>query len=119
VAHKLIPAAEAKEIIAHVTKPETRRWISYDPAAVLRQLTVPVLALNGSLDHQVPSKPNLAAIREALRDNRDATVMELPRLNHMFTTARTGTEWEYVMIEESFAPSALKIIGDWVVEHAK
>jgi hypothetical protein len=67
----------------------------------------------------VPSKPNLAAIREALRDNRDATVIELPGINHMFTTARTGSEWEYVMIEESFAPSALKIIGDWVVDHAK
>ena len=87
--------------------------------AVLRRLTVPVLALNGSLDHQVISKPNLAAIREALRDNRDATVMELPGINHMFTTARTGSEWEYVMIEESFAPAALKIIGDWVVDRAK
>jgi hypothetical protein len=45
--------------------------------------------------------------------------MELPGINHMFTTARTGSEWEYVMIEESFAPAALKIIGDWVVDQVK
>jgi dienelactone hydrolase len=118
VAHKQMPPAEANMIIAHVTDPESRRFTSYDPGAVIHQLTVPVLALNGSLDHQVPAKPHLAAIREALRDNRDATVMELPGLNHMFTTARTGREWEYPMIEESFAPSALKIIGDWVVAHS-
>jgi uncharacterized protein len=118
VAHKQMPPQEANMIIANVTNPESRRFMSDDPGTVLRQLKVPVLALNGSLDHQVPAKPHLAAIREALRDNRDATVMELPGLNHMFTTAKTGTEWEYPMIEESFAPAALKIIGDWVVEHA-
>jgi dienelactone hydrolase len=119
VAHKLISAAEANAITTRITSPEARASMQYDGGAVLRRLTVPVLALNGSLDHQVIAKPNLAALREAFSGNRDATVLELPGLNHMFTTARTGSEWEYVMIEESFAPAALKIIGDWVVDHTR
>jgi hypothetical protein len=45
-------------------------------------------------------------------------VLELPRLNHMFQTAVTGAPSEYGEIQETLAPSALKIICDWVVAHA-
>ena len=98
--------------------PWFRYFLSYDPQPALRRLTVPVLALNGSLDLQVPPRPNLAAIDAALRagGNRDFRTVELPGLNHLFQTARTGTLAEYGQIEETFAPAALEAVASWIVQ---
>jgi hypothetical protein len=37
-------------------------------------------------------------------------------LNHMLQTSTTGSPNEYDVIEETFAPSAPEIIGDWILE---
>ena len=39
-------------------------------------------------------------------------------LNHLFQDAKTGAPGEYGEIEETLAPSALKMIVDWVVAHS-
>jgi len=92
-----------------------RFFYSYEPAPTLARLRMPVLAINGSLDLQVPPRENLAAIRTALAGDKDATVVELPRLNHLFQTAKTGAPSEYSVIEETMAPLALKTISDWII----
>ena len=104
--------------ISSLISPWFRWFMRYDPAAALRATRVPVLALNGSLDLQVPADENLAAIEAALRagGNRDVTVEKLPGLNHLFQTARTGAPSEYAEIEETFSPAALQKIGDWIVQ---
>ena len=83
-------------------------------APTLARLTVPVLALNGSLDVQVPARENLAAAREALKENPKATVMELAGMNHLLQDAKTGAPSEYNDIDETMSPTALKIITDWL-----
>ena len=100
-----------------VNSPWFRYWLTYDPAATLRQVKVPVLALNGSLDLQVDPKQNLPAIEKALKDggNKDVTVQELPGLNHLFQTATTGSPTEYANIEETMSPLAMKTVSDWIV----
>lgn len=104
--------AQARQI----TRPWARTLLSYDPAPALRTLQMPVLALNGAKDVQVPPDQSLPAIRKALAGNRDATVVELPGLNHMFQTAGTGGLSEYAAIEESLAPSMLNLVSDWIVQ---
>ncbi|HEY0151556.1 MAG TPA: alpha/beta fold hydrolase [Longimicrobium sp.] len=98
--------------------PWFRYFLGYDPRPALRRLTVPTLALNGSLDVQVPPKENLAAIDSALRaaGNRDYRVQELPGLNHLFQTARTGSPSEYATIEETMSPAALEAVASWIVQ---
>ena len=44
----------------------TRFLFHYDPAINLRKIHVPVLALGGTLDRQIPSDENLPAIKAAL-----------------------------------------------------
>ncbi len=114
VAENLLPADAADATVRQVTTPWFRQALSYDPVPTLRKLKTPVLVLNGALDLQVPSHENLALMREALKDNKDATVIELPNLNHMFQTAKTGSPAEYSQIEETISPVALKVITDWV-----
>jgi uncharacterized protein len=94
--------------------PWMRYFLRYDPSAVLSRVRVPVLALNGTLDKQVPSADNLPAIRAALAGNRDVTIRELPGLNHFFQHARTGALTEYDTIAETFSPEAMGIVGEWI-----
>jgi pimeloyl-ACP methyl ester carboxylesterase len=106
--------AAAEAAVGPVSSDWFRFFFNYDPAPTLARVRVPILAINGSLDLQVPAKPDLAAIKAATRGNRDVTAVELPGLNHLFQTATTGSPSEYQSIEETLAPDALKVLGDWI-----
>lgn len=101
-----------------VTTPWFRSLILEDPRVYLKQLKMPVLALLTEKDFQVSAKVNDPIIRDMLKEagNKDFHVETLAGLNHLFQTADKGTMDEYAKIEETFAPSALKIIGDWISE---
>ena len=101
-----------------LNSPWFRYYLNYDPGTVLMKITCPVLAVNGEKDMQVPPGENLEAIKRALKGggNKHFTVKELPHLNHLFQTAETGNISEYGKIEETLSPSALQIIGDWILE---
>jgi pimeloyl-ACP methyl ester carboxylesterase len=96
-------------------------FLSHDPGPVLRKVKVPVLAVTGELDLQAPPEQNLPKIEEALArgGNPKYTTVELPGLNHMFQTAKTGLVQEYGRIEETFAPSALETVSGWIADVAK
>jgi pimeloyl-ACP methyl ester carboxylesterase len=106
--------AVGDQAIAMMASDWYRYLLRYDPAPALRQLRIPVLAVNGSLDLQVPAKENLPAIRAALKNNRDATIVELPGLNHLFQPATTGAVGEYRDIETTIAPAALDTMTEWI-----
>ncbi len=105
--------------VKQVLSPWFRYFVSYDPRPALRKLKQPVLAINGSKDVQVAPKENLAAIEAALKagGNKDYVVKELPGLNHLFQTANTGGISEYAKNEETISPSALQVMGDWILAH--
>jgi pimeloyl-ACP methyl ester carboxylesterase len=104
---------------ALLRSPWLRTFLVLDPVAYLEKVRVPVLALAGELDLQVP-RDNLPIIERALRrgKNPDATVQLIPGVNHLFQHARTGAPGEYGTIEETFAPEALQRITDWVAARA-
>ena len=95
--------------------PWFRFFLAYDPVPALRQVTCPVLVLNGSKDMQVSPAQNLPPIRAALAHNHHAEIDELPNLNHLFQTASTGDSSEYGTIPETFAPAALNKISTWIL----
>ncbi|GMV36675.1 MAG: lipoprotein [Fimbriimonadales bacterium] len=103
--------------IRMVSSPWFRYFLTYDPAPTLRKVRVPVLAINGELDLQVPAKVNLGAIERALEEggNRNYEVHELKGLNHLFQTAKTGSPTEYATIQETMSPTAMELIADWVL----
>ena len=108
---------EIQGSIEMVDSPWFRYLLTLNPSDTLRKVLVPVLAINGSLDLQVDAKTNLPAIDKALRDggNKDVTARELPGLNHLFQTAKTGSPMEYAATEETMAPLAMKTISDWIL----
>lgn len=101
-------------------EPWRRYATQYDPVTTLSQVKCRILAINGEKDAQVEPEANLAAIEKILKESEhpDFTIKELKGLNHLFQTAETGLEDEYIKIEETFSPMALNLISDWILEHA-
>jgi pimeloyl-ACP methyl ester carboxylesterase len=102
--------------VAGELKPWLRYFYHTDPAVFLRQVKCPVLALDGSKDLQVDPVENIPVIEAALASggNTHVTTHVFPGLNHLFQHSATGEFSEYALIEESFAPEALQMMGDWI-----
>ena len=95
-------------------------WFSYfmkfDPAPYLEGLSCKVLALNGEKDIQVLPDPNLQGIEESLKKSKSKIfeVHKIPGLNHLFQDCKKCTIQEYGLLEETFSPAALDMIGNWI-----
>jgi hypothetical protein len=113
-----VPDAQIGAAIKQLTSPWFRYFLTYDPATALRKVTCPVLAINGELDKQVLPNQNLPPIRKALEEarNKHFEIDEMPELNHLFQTAKTGALSEYAEIEETIAPVALEKMGSWILK---
>lgn len=113
-----LPEAQLGAQIQVLSSAWFRYFIAYDPATTLRKVTCPVLDINGEKDLQVPPKQNLPAIRKALQDagNKNFEVDELPGLNHLFQTSKTGAVSEYATIEETMSPVALDKVASWILQ---
>ncbi|MCK4873048.1 MAG: alpha/beta hydrolase [Phycisphaerales bacterium] len=105
--------------LAKLTTPWFKFFLSYDPREKLREVTIPVLAVAGSLDLQVPPVLNMSAIEAALAEagNEDVTTHVFEGLNHLFQKAETGSPTEYASIDETFNEQALAYITTWIREH--
>ena len=109
-----LPAGLGATALERFGTPWFRELLAYEPAPVLQAVRQPILVLNGERDLQVPADLDLPPIRTALAANPRAVVKELPGLNHLFQTAKTGSIEEYGQIEETFAPAALDTIAGWI-----
>jgi hypothetical protein len=85
-------------------------FITYDPAPTLARLRLPVLALIGEKDLQVPASQNIPALQAALAGDAKAEVAIVPGVNHLFQTAATGAPAEYGRITETFSPAVIERI---------
>ena len=88
--------------VEEVLSPSFRTFLALDPRTILSRVEVPVLAINGARDRRVPPSANLPEMRKALAHDHDVTVQEIPGLDHLFQTAKTGAPSEYA--EESRRP---------------
>jgi hypothetical protein len=118
-AERIAAGQRVGQASGELLSPWMRYFLHYDPREALRRVHVPVLAMGGSLDMQVPADPNLKEIDNALRAarNRDYQIVRLPGLNHLFQTATTGSPTEYATIREAVAPAALDTIANFVNRH--
>lgn len=107
--------------VNQVSSPWMQYFIRHDPATTLEKVKCPVLAVNGAKDLQVPPKENLAAIKNALAKggNKNVTTKEFPDLNHLFQECKTGSPNEYAEIEQTFSPTVLGEITEWIKQQTE
>jgi len=112
------PEQAIDQTIAQLNSPWFRYFLHYDPRPVLEQVTVPILALFGEKDLQVPPAQSAGEVEQALErgGHQDATVQIIPGLNHLFQEAETGLPTEYQQIEQTFSPDALRLVSEWIVK---
>ena len=97
------------------TSPATLRWLTLDPADLLRGVRSPVLVLAGDLDLTVPAADNFPKVVAALKESGvPVTAERLPGLNHYLQPATTGFSDEVVSIQTTIHPGALERIGAWL-----
>jgi len=110
-----VPEAALERGIRRLTSPWFRFSLAHDPAETLRAVEVPVLAVFGERDRQVPPAGN-RDVFEASLDVASGVdrVVVLSGLNHFLQHAVTGAPGEYPAIEEAWAPEALEVIASWV-----
>jgi pimeloyl-ACP methyl ester carboxylesterase len=98
-----------------------RYFLSFDPKPYLERMNCKVLALNGDKDIQVVPRPNLAGIRIGLAKSKSKVIFtkEMKGLNHLFQTCTKCTVEEYGELEETFSPTALVLILDWLDKNVK
>ena len=84
---------------------------------MLERVTVPVLAVNGEKDLQVPYEESLREIEAALMrgGNTRYETHSFPGLNHLFQHSETGHPNEYQAIEETWSVEVMELIADWIL----
>jgi pimeloyl-ACP methyl ester carboxylesterase len=84
---------------------------------VLGQVRVPVLAVYASVDFITPAAINVPVVTAALAGNPDATIVELPGLNHIFQhhIDLSPGELEEPRMPNS-APEMVDLVGDWLAQ---
>lgn len=97
-----------------------RQRLLFDPLPRLRKLRVPVLALFGDLDVQVPAAANAPLMQNAIAGSSPLSDVRIfGGLNHAFQTARSGAIEEYARIEETIAPRVLAEMTAWLRRAAR
>ncbi len=100
-------------IVQTSRNPWMKYFISFDPTDAVSAITVPVMAVVGSLDRQVSAAPTIAALAGRLISD-GSVIKEYPGLNHMFQHATTGMPDEYGNIEETISEEVLSDIVAFV-----
>jgi pimeloyl-ACP methyl ester carboxylesterase len=106
----------ADQQVLGVRLPWFRFFLDFDPRTVLSKVSVPVLALFGEKDLQVPPDQSVEPMREAFAaaPTTDVTIEVLPGANHLFQAATTGSPNEYALLKMEFVPGFLDQITAWI-----
>lgn len=115
-----VESVAAQEMEA-LRSPWLKSFVEHDPSDSIKQLTVPILALFGELDVQVPARLNEMAMAEAVAvsGNSNFSSRAFPEANHLFQRAVTGSPDEYPTLKREFVPGFLEAIGRWILERAE
>jgi hypothetical protein len=106
--------------VASARSPWFKFFLDYDPAPTLAKVQVPVLALFGGKDLQVPAEPNRRAMEEVFARSglKDFRLVVMPGANHLYQEANTGSVSEYTKLKKEFLPGFLDLLTTWIGERA-
>jgi uncharacterized protein len=92
-----------------------RMLMDFDPTPYWRRVKCPALLFYGEIDANVPPSVSWPPIDAALQSagNASTTMFVLPKANHVFLEAGTGSRDEYPRLSR-FVPGYFSRMADWV-----
>ncbi|MEN9440138.1 MAG: hypothetical protein RLZ33_214, partial [Bacteroidota bacterium] len=93
-----------------------RQFLGFQTATYLKKIKVPILAINGSKDIQVPPVSNQAGFANnfSKKSLPQSKAIVVDGLNHLFQKCTTCTISEYGELEETFSETVLKEMTVWI-----
>ena len=115
------PKGRMDHMVSQLLSPWWRYSISLDVISFYMDLDCPALLLFGGKDVQLNANTNMPLIEEAVNVNKknNINIQLIGGVNHLFQTAGTGSEYEYIQIEETFSPEVLKLLSEWILNDIK
>jgi fermentation-respiration switch protein FrsA (DUF1100 family) len=99
--------------VASLESPWIDFFVAYDPAEAIGKIKCPVMAVNGTLDMQVPVE-NLQVLGKLLPPNAKNMIKEYPGKNHLFQNCTRENSLQYEEIEETISQDVLEDISNWI-----
>jgi pimeloyl-ACP methyl ester carboxylesterase len=93
-----------------------RQFLGFQASTYLKKIKVPILAINGSKDIQVPPIENQAGFAKGFSKKSlpQSKAIVIEGLNHLFQTCTTCTISEYGELEETVSETVLKEMTLWI-----
>jgi len=98
------------QMTTSLNNPWMKEFLSFDPGQFLKNTNLPMLALLGYKDVQVPAESNA----KALENFPNVKVKIFTGLNHLFQKANTGLPNEYATIKQTISPDVLNTIKEFI-----
>lgn len=89
-----------KELRAQADTPWFASYLSFDPAALMKDVRQPILIVQGERDTQVPPRhaDKLAGLARGRKRPAAVEVVKVPGVNHLLVPAETGEVVEYASL---------------------
>jgi uncharacterized protein len=93
------------------------QFVRYDASTYLEKIKIPLLAINGGEDIQVPANSNQLGFEQhfsAASKQAGSKAIVIDGLNHLFQTCNKCTIMEYGDLEETFSPLVMEEMVRWI-----
>ena len=87
--------------------------LAYDQVETTKQLTLPILILQGERDYQVTTT-DLDIWKEALQDKSNVSIKVYPDLNHLFMSGSGKSSPNEYTEPSNVSPEVIKDIAEWI-----
>jgi hypothetical protein len=94
-----------------------RQFQTYEARDYLKNLSIPILAINGGSDVQVEPEINNQGFAKGFskKSQSKSNAVIVPGLNHLMQHCGKCTVTEYSELEETFAPEVLELMAQWIL----
>jgi len=110
-----IPAPQQEAQVSQLTSVWMQYFIKTDPKDYLKTLSLPVFAVHGARDLQVPVRQNINGFIRSI-DKQWITYKIYPNLNHLLQPADKGLPEEYAAISTTLSPEVVEDISLWLTQ---
>jgi pimeloyl-ACP methyl ester carboxylesterase len=109
------------QAVNSIFNPWFKFFLKFDPRTELTKVSVPVLAMYGEKDLQVPPSQNKDEMEKALSksSSKKYNVVVMPGVNHLFQETKGYSPMDYAKIEQTVSPDVLNIMTAWLKEVTK